>query len=100
VAVKSPPLPAGSYAVTASVQVVAHGDDVECWIDGWESAFQAGISADAHWDTVSWTDVDAVADGSRIVIDCLDFGGNNGVAQVDTSRVVAIPLQAEVVEGS
>jgi imidazole glycerol phosphate synthase subunit HisF len=101
VAVKSPPLPAGTYAVTPSIEVFALGDDIECWVDNWENLYQAGAASGPDWATLTWTDIVPVAGGSRILIDCadLDGGGPGTEVAVRTARVVAIPLQAEVVQG-
>jgi hypothetical protein len=95
VAVHTPPVPAGSYLVTASIVNASVGDLVDCWIGNIETEY-TGVSGDqGDWQTLTLTDVITVSgDGHQIAIKCADTDGGGGEVktQIRNSQITAIPV--------
>jgi hypothetical protein len=96
--VSTPTLPAGSYAVTATLVVQANGDQVECAIAGYQVLNFQGASTDTGGnDTVAITDAVQLSAPAPITIDCHDDDGT--AASVGGMVVLAIPVNGVVAAG-
>jgi hypothetical protein len=97
VAVHTPPVPAGSYLITASVVNASVGDLVDCWIGNVETE-DTGVQGDqGDWQTLTLTDVVTVTgDGHQIAIKCADRDGGGGEVktQIRNSQITAIPVSS------